>query len=87
MTPAQHTSKAEALLAAYETPPGRLVYTDHDWLKIQAHAELGRTAGTGSHYTAADTLLAEVTDPGVTTGRAHQTSHLTRALIHARLAA
>ena len=82
MTPAQHKTKAQDLLTAFETPsPDRVVYTDQNWLEIVTRAHLGRTAGTGAHYTAADALLAE-TDAQ----RVHPDQHFLRALTHALLA-
>lgn len=62
MTPAQHKTQAETMLTAYEAgDPGRQYAIDRASL-IRVHAELARTAGTGTHYTAAEAALTKAED-------------------------
>lgn len=61
MTPAQHKTAAETALTAAEAAPTSQYATgptDADWLVIDAHARLSKAAGTGTHYTTAETALA-----------------------------
>ncbi|UFN44516.1 hypothetical protein [Nocardioides okcheonensis] len=81
MTPTQHKAAAETLLADL-TSTTRNQFTDQRILAMTTHAVLAQTAGTGSHYTSADALLAEAELPG----RAPSVTQFRIAHTHALLA-
>ena len=81
MTPAQHKSAAESLLTTAEAKPSTA--TNVDLLIAETHARLSKAAGTGTHYTTADTALANAE----ATGRAKPLDREVRlAYVHALLA-
>lgn len=82
MTPEQHTDRAEELLTAYENPVGGRTYTSEQWLILHTHAVLGRAAGTGGHYDAADAIITSAE----TAGHVAFLPDLHRAHAHALLA-
>lgn len=81
MTPAQHKAAAEAAISR-STNPSLIGPSVSERLAGEAHAHLANALGTGAHYAAADTLLAEADLPN----RVTDPRTLQAALLHAILA-
>lgn len=64
MTPAQHKTEAENRTSTLEAgatghPHTLGIGSPADLVALEAHAHLAQTLGTGTHYTQADSLLAQ----------------------------
>jgi len=86
MTPAQHLTQAKALADSPVQAYGAYEQQARSDIQ-QAHALLGKAAGTGSHYAAADAALAELAGTNLLGRMAEVGGDLARsALAHALVA-